>query len=176
VRAIDLDLGEVFGPSILAIFGEGSPGDRLAAYADLDEYGLLLVDASNLERVWGPLPAATSVGLFDETALTSHEANNIGASSRKTLAECRRTNAEDLCCNIAVDLEDIAQHVCQSMIAVQAKQHCRGTSYPDFGKQQRIFSAYDGDGESDSRAAAAKLWRRRWRRRVRLFRARRSEE
>ena len=41
VRAIDLDLGEVFGPSIRAIFGEGSPGDRLAAYADLDEYGLL---------------------------------------------------------------------------------------------------------------------------------------
>ena len=39
VRAIDLDLGEVFGPSILAIFGEGSPADRLAAYADLDEYG-----------------------------------------------------------------------------------------------------------------------------------------
>ena len=41
VRAIDLDLAGVFGPSILAIFGEGSPGDRLAAYADLDEYGLL---------------------------------------------------------------------------------------------------------------------------------------
>ena len=41
VRAIDLDLGEVFGPSIRAIFGDGSPGDRLAAYADLDEYGLL---------------------------------------------------------------------------------------------------------------------------------------
>ncbi len=41
VRAIDLDLGGVFGPSITAIFGEGSPADRLAAYADLDEYGLL---------------------------------------------------------------------------------------------------------------------------------------
>ena len=41
VRAIDLDLGEVFGPSIRAIFGDGSPADRLAAYADLDEYGLL---------------------------------------------------------------------------------------------------------------------------------------
>jgi uncharacterized protein len=41
VRAIDLDLGEVFGPSILAIFGEGSPADRLGAFADLDEYGLL---------------------------------------------------------------------------------------------------------------------------------------
>jgi HD superfamily phosphohydrolase len=41
VRAIDLDLGGVFGPSIRAIFGEGSPADRLAAYADLDEYGLL---------------------------------------------------------------------------------------------------------------------------------------
>ena len=41
VRAIDLDLGEVFGPSIRAIFGEGSPAERLAAYADLDEYGLL---------------------------------------------------------------------------------------------------------------------------------------
>ena len=41
VRAIDLDLGEVFGPSIRAIFGEGSPNDRLGAYADLDEYGLL---------------------------------------------------------------------------------------------------------------------------------------
>ena len=29
VRAIDLDLGEVFGPSIRAIFGEGSPADEL---------------------------------------------------------------------------------------------------------------------------------------------------
>ena len=41
VRAIDLDLGEVFGSSIRAIFGDGSPADRLGAYADLDEYGLL---------------------------------------------------------------------------------------------------------------------------------------
>jgi uncharacterized protein len=41
VRAIDLDLGGVFGPSIRAIFGERSPADQLAAYADLDEYGLL---------------------------------------------------------------------------------------------------------------------------------------
>ena len=41
VRAIDLDLAEVFGPSIRAIFGDGSPVDRLAAYADLDEYALL---------------------------------------------------------------------------------------------------------------------------------------
>jgi HD superfamily phosphohydrolase len=41
VRAIDLDLAEVFAPSIRAIFGDGSPADRLAAYADLDEYALL---------------------------------------------------------------------------------------------------------------------------------------
>jgi uncharacterized protein len=41
VRAIDLDLAEVFGLSIRAIFGDGSPADRLAAYADLDEYALL---------------------------------------------------------------------------------------------------------------------------------------
>ena len=41
VRAIDLDLGEVFGASVRAIFGDGSPNDRLGAYADLDEYGLL---------------------------------------------------------------------------------------------------------------------------------------
>ncbi|HEX2470889.1 MAG TPA: HD domain-containing protein [Candidatus Limnocylindrales bacterium] len=41
VRAIDLDLASVFGPSIRAIFGEGSPAERLAAYADLDEYALL---------------------------------------------------------------------------------------------------------------------------------------
>ena len=41
VRAIDLDLAEVFAPSIRAIFGEGSPADRLAAFADLDEYALL---------------------------------------------------------------------------------------------------------------------------------------
>ena len=38
VRAIDLDLAEVFGPSVRAIFGDGSPADALAAYADLDEY------------------------------------------------------------------------------------------------------------------------------------------
>jgi HD superfamily phosphohydrolase len=41
VRAIDLDLADVFGPSIQAIFGDGSPADRLSAYADLDEYALL---------------------------------------------------------------------------------------------------------------------------------------
>jgi hypothetical protein len=41
VRAIDLDLAEVFAPSIRAIFGDGSPAERLGAYADLDEYGLL---------------------------------------------------------------------------------------------------------------------------------------
>lgn len=41
VRAIDLDLADVFEPSIRAIFGDGSPADRLADYADLDEYALL---------------------------------------------------------------------------------------------------------------------------------------
>ena len=41
VRAIDLDLGEVFGPSIRAIFGDASPAEALAAYLDLDEYALL---------------------------------------------------------------------------------------------------------------------------------------
>src|SRR6187397_1996046 len=41
VRAIDLDLAEVFEPSILAVFGDGSPVDRLGAFADLDEYALL---------------------------------------------------------------------------------------------------------------------------------------
>src|SRR5439155_13194270 len=41
VRAIDLDLGEVFAPSIRAIFGDRSPADDLSAYADLDEYALL---------------------------------------------------------------------------------------------------------------------------------------
>ena len=41
VRAIDLDLAEVFAPSILAVFGDGSPVDRLGAFADLDEYALL---------------------------------------------------------------------------------------------------------------------------------------
>ena len=41
VRAIDLDLAEVFGPSVRAIFGDASPAERLGAYADLDEYALL---------------------------------------------------------------------------------------------------------------------------------------
>jgi hypothetical protein len=41
VRAIDLDLSEVFRPSIQAIFGDGSPADDLSHYADLDEYALL---------------------------------------------------------------------------------------------------------------------------------------
>ena len=41
VRAIDLDLGEVFAPSIVAVFGDGSPAERLGAFADLDEYALL---------------------------------------------------------------------------------------------------------------------------------------
>ncbi|MCI0585027.1 MAG: HD domain-containing protein [Chloroflexi bacterium] len=41
VRAIDLDLGEVFATSIRALFGEASPADELAGYADLDEYALL---------------------------------------------------------------------------------------------------------------------------------------
>ena len=41
VRAIDLDLAEVFAPSIRAVFGDGSPAERLGAFADLDEYTLL---------------------------------------------------------------------------------------------------------------------------------------
>lgn len=41
VRAIDLDLAAVFAPSIRAVFGEGSPAERLSAFADLDEYALL---------------------------------------------------------------------------------------------------------------------------------------
>lgn len=41
VRAIDLDLGEVFAASTRAIFGDRSPVEHLAAYADLDEYALL---------------------------------------------------------------------------------------------------------------------------------------
>jgi HD superfamily phosphohydrolase len=41
VRAIDLDLAEVFRPSIQAIFGEASPADALDDYVDLDEYALL---------------------------------------------------------------------------------------------------------------------------------------
>jgi hypothetical protein len=41
VRAIDLDLAGIFGTSVRAIFGTASPADRLAAYADLDEYALL---------------------------------------------------------------------------------------------------------------------------------------
>jgi hypothetical protein len=41
VRAIDLDLAEVFEASIEALFGTASPADALSAYADLDEYALL---------------------------------------------------------------------------------------------------------------------------------------
>ena len=41
VRAIDLDLAEVFGASVRAIFGDDSPAQRIGAYADLDEYALL---------------------------------------------------------------------------------------------------------------------------------------
>jgi uncharacterized protein len=41
VRAIDLDLAEVFQPSIEALFGDDSPAERLADYVDLDEYALL---------------------------------------------------------------------------------------------------------------------------------------
>jgi HD superfamily phosphohydrolase len=41
VRAIDLDLADVFEPSVRAIFGAGSPAERLSAFADLDEYSLL---------------------------------------------------------------------------------------------------------------------------------------
>ncbi len=41
VRAIDLDLAEVFEASVAAIFGVASPADALGAYANLDEYALL---------------------------------------------------------------------------------------------------------------------------------------
>jgi HD superfamily phosphohydrolase len=41
VRAIDLDLAEVFAPSIRAVFGDASPAEQLGAFADLDEYALL---------------------------------------------------------------------------------------------------------------------------------------
>jgi HD superfamily phosphohydrolase len=64
VRAIDLDLAEVFGLSVRAIFGDGSPATRLAAYADLDEYALLHQAArwargEDVERGAGPGSAIT---------------------------------------------------------------------------------------------------------------------
>jgi hypothetical protein len=65
VRAIDLDLAEVFGVSIRAIFGDGSPAVRLTAYADLDEYALLHQAArwARGEDVAGPgAPGAGSAG------------------------------------------------------------------------------------------------------------------
>lgn len=64
VRAIDLDLAEVFGASIRAMFGEGSPADRLAAYADLDEYALLHQAArwSRGVDVAGPADVAPQAG------------------------------------------------------------------------------------------------------------------
>ncbi len=56
VRAIDLDLGEVFAPSVRAIFGDRSPVEHLGAYADLDEYALLHQAArwSRGEDIAGP--------------------------------------------------------------------------------------------------------------------------
>ena len=41
VRAIDLDLAAVFGPSVRALVGDTSPAENLSVYADLDEYALL---------------------------------------------------------------------------------------------------------------------------------------
>ncbi len=63
VRAIDLDLAEVFGPSIRALFGDGSPAERLSAYADLDEYALLHQAARwarglDVDQVGGGIAAA----------------------------------------------------------------------------------------------------------------------
>ncbi|MGH2407383.1 MAG: HD domain-containing protein [Candidatus Limnocylindrales bacterium] len=41
VRAIDLDLQEVFAPSVAALYGLGNPIDDLDSYVALDEYALL---------------------------------------------------------------------------------------------------------------------------------------
>ena len=41
VRAIDLDLAEVFEASVRAIFGTDSPAESLSRFANLDEYALL---------------------------------------------------------------------------------------------------------------------------------------
>src|SRR5581483_7662072 len=60
VRAIDLDLAEVFEPSIRALFGAGSPADRLADYADLDEYALLH-RAARWARGDGVVPDGTAL-------------------------------------------------------------------------------------------------------------------
>jgi HD superfamily phosphohydrolase len=64
VRAIDLDLAEVFGPSIRAIFGAESPAAALSAFADLDEYSLIHQAAmwARGEHVAGPGEAAPVPG------------------------------------------------------------------------------------------------------------------
>ena len=59
VRAIDLDLAEVFRPAIEALFGDDSPADRLADYVDLDEYALLH-QAARWARGQDVLPAGGS--------------------------------------------------------------------------------------------------------------------
>ena len=65
VRAIDLDLGEVFGPSVRAMFGERSPADDLAAYADLDEYALI-----HQAALWSRVEAVSSEPLPGDGTVT----------------------------------------------------------------------------------------------------------
>jgi uncharacterized protein len=61
VRAIDLDLADVFEPAIQALFGADSPADRLSGYVDLDEYALLHQAArwARGEDILGPTERST---------------------------------------------------------------------------------------------------------------------
>jgi uncharacterized protein len=139
VRAIDLDLAEVFRPSILALFGDVSPAEALSQYADLDEYSLLHQAAlwargeaiserpapgdgtvtAELGRVWQAILLRRSRWRAESEIRRSYEAVERDATRAAATVELRPVAAEREALDLAeVDARPADATATDSLLAI----------------------------------------------------------
>src|SRR5713101_6656391 len=83
--------------------------------------------------------ATASVFRIHDPTFGARELDHGLARSRKPLAEARRRDLQDLGRLRAVELENLADNVSQSMIAVEASQHSERTADLDLFDEQLVL-------------------------------------
>ena len=169
VRAIDLDLADVFGPAVEAIFGAESPADRLPAYADLDEYALLHQAArwARGEDVLGPGSASVpGDGRVTQRIADGWRAILLRQPNWRAEAEIRaeyEAGAEPL--DLIASLGDPeAGHVAIDLAVVDARPADITAAEPRLALEARDGSPGPSLGEALARIPGYSLIGRRYRR------------
>src|ERR1051326_1225693 len=87
---------------------------------------VLGVHVAGVDEPAGLLRTSTGVRWVYEPALAVHEAVKVSACAGQTLAEVVSTDLQELSANGVAHSEDLAEDVCEALLAIEAEQHSRG--------------------------------------------------